>query len=527
MVLREKRASVKFMLSVTDPPNVSTRKIIKASRAFTEITPLSYSARAPLELVPRPGWWKHLTSSPMKPNVLPTPPRENKTLIVETVESEKEVVVEKARDDRAKLDVVKAMKLPVRRSMWSTRMKAMKLPIPKLTMSTTTNSARLLEPRMMTSTREKAIRFLRYVFQQLMWIKWQRPRTPLQRCTGNCWTSRQCFRRCCTEYSAKNRWARCQRARRNGASNTVGPRTARRDATSGAPEDCISRAVRLELERIRFETQAKRRYWPARALFPNYKREPPRVRIAPLTWWHLLPWSLFWICSSQRMWWRYRFCTWVSVREAFDRCLCTEAQFCSISLLHSESWLSLIPTSLSRAVVVGELIVVGAFYETSSGIVDSSDVVVPSMETSACAQGIGRTAGSPVRRLSAWTRPAVTYSTPVPVIEYISPVSAVYTATVPVNEYAASAPVICRRGRRSRSVVAGSHERGLPIWSKRAELFSDGLRCVHWKKISRQLEEHSTFMSWEEEWAFGLSRCRWWKRDQNWMRIGFASRCAQ
>ena len=51
MVLREKPESVKFMLIVTDPPNVSTREMIKVSREFTEITPLSLSPRAPLELV--------------------------------------------------------------------------------------------------------------------------------------------------------------------------------------------------------------------------------------------------------------------------------------------------------------------------------------------------------------------------------------------------------------------------------------------------------------------------------------------
>ena len=39
------------MLIVTDPPNVSTREIINISREFTEITALSYGARAPLALV--------------------------------------------------------------------------------------------------------------------------------------------------------------------------------------------------------------------------------------------------------------------------------------------------------------------------------------------------------------------------------------------------------------------------------------------------------------------------------------------
>ena len=38
---------VKFMLIVTEPPNVSTREVIKISREVTEETALSYGARAP------------------------------------------------------------------------------------------------------------------------------------------------------------------------------------------------------------------------------------------------------------------------------------------------------------------------------------------------------------------------------------------------------------------------------------------------------------------------------------------------
>ena len=79
---------------------MSTREIIKVSRECTERTLLSCSARASLELVPRPGWLKLVTSSPIKSPVLPTPRRENKTAIVETM------VVENAHDDRAKVDVI-------------------------------------------------------------------------------------------------------------------------------------------------------------------------------------------------------------------------------------------------------------------------------------------------------------------------------------------------------------------------------------------------------------------------------------
>ena len=74
-------------------------EIIKISREFTEITALSYGARATLELVPRPGWLKHMKSNPTKPPVLPTPRRENKTLIVGTDENGKAVDVENAHDE--------------------------------------------------------------------------------------------------------------------------------------------------------------------------------------------------------------------------------------------------------------------------------------------------------------------------------------------------------------------------------------------------------------------------------------------
>ena len=95
MVLRDGPQSVKFMLIVADPPNVSTCENIKMSREFLEITAMSYGARAPLELVPCPGWPQHMKSNPTKPPVLPTPRRENKTLIVETDENGTEVDVDR------------------------------------------------------------------------------------------------------------------------------------------------------------------------------------------------------------------------------------------------------------------------------------------------------------------------------------------------------------------------------------------------------------------------------------------------
>ena len=46
MILRDRPQSVKIMLIVTEPPNVSTREVIKISREFAEGTALSYGARA-------------------------------------------------------------------------------------------------------------------------------------------------------------------------------------------------------------------------------------------------------------------------------------------------------------------------------------------------------------------------------------------------------------------------------------------------------------------------------------------------
>ena len=59
MIFRDRPQSVKFMLIVTEPPNASTREVIKSSREFTEVAVLSNGARAPVELVPRQGWLKH------------------------------------------------------------------------------------------------------------------------------------------------------------------------------------------------------------------------------------------------------------------------------------------------------------------------------------------------------------------------------------------------------------------------------------------------------------------------------------
>ena len=89
------------MLIVTEPLNVSTREVINISREFTEVTALSYGARAPVELVPRQGWLKQMKSNPTKPPspVLPTPRHVNKTLIVETDESGKEVDAQNVHDE--------------------------------------------------------------------------------------------------------------------------------------------------------------------------------------------------------------------------------------------------------------------------------------------------------------------------------------------------------------------------------------------------------------------------------------------
>ena len=93
MFLREKPESVRFMIIVTDSRSESSREIIKVTRDVTEATLLSKMARAPIELVPRLGWTKHLASQPIMPLVLPTPQRQKKPLIVEVVDAENDKVV--------------------------------------------------------------------------------------------------------------------------------------------------------------------------------------------------------------------------------------------------------------------------------------------------------------------------------------------------------------------------------------------------------------------------------------------------
>ena len=85
MFLREKPQSVRFMIIVTDPCNVSTHEVIKVSREVTEATPLMCAAQAPLEMA---------LSKPLKPK----PQRAKKTLIYKAVG--------KTHDDRAKVDEV-------------------------------------------------------------------------------------------------------------------------------------------------------------------------------------------------------------------------------------------------------------------------------------------------------------------------------------------------------------------------------------------------------------------------------------
>ena len=84
-------------------------------------------------------------------------------------------------------------------------------------------------------------------------------------------------------------------------------------------------------------------------------------------------------------------------------------------------------------VAARELIVVGALYEMSSGIVDSFAVAVPSTETSVCARDRtnSRLSSAFAGRIDTT---AVTYATLCHVVEYIAPVPAVCAATVPVNE---------------------------------------------------------------------------------------------
>ena len=83
MLLREIPQSVRFMIIVTDPCNVSTREIIKVSRNVTEAIPLMCAAQAPLEMV---------LSKTLKPTL------KKKQLIGKAIR--------KIQDDRAKTDEI-------------------------------------------------------------------------------------------------------------------------------------------------------------------------------------------------------------------------------------------------------------------------------------------------------------------------------------------------------------------------------------------------------------------------------------
>ena len=71
MVLRETPRSVRFMVIVTDPLNVSTREVMKVSREVTEIIPLICASQAPLGMV----LMKPLKPKPKKEAVFRKDPR--------------------------------------------------------------------------------------------------------------------------------------------------------------------------------------------------------------------------------------------------------------------------------------------------------------------------------------------------------------------------------------------------------------------------------------------------------------------
>ena len=149
MFLREKLVSVKFMVIVTDPRNESTHEIFKVYGDITETTPLTYLARALLELVPRPGWSQHFASRPIKPPELPTPQREKKPLIAETIECEKDEVVGNTHDDRIPMTIEP-------RSMRSTRIKATRLPVPRSMRPTRTKSDEASSAKVDKNERDEA-----------------------------------------------------------------------------------------------------------------------------------------------------------------------------------------------------------------------------------------------------------------------------------------------------------------------------------------------------------------------------------
>ena len=145
MLLREKHESVRFMIIVKDPRKESTREIIKVSRDVTEATPLSYSERAPIELVPRRGLVQASCIETDQDHLCCQRLNENKKpLIVEVVESRKKTRSVK----RPRLKKTKSKKSPM------------------------LSATRLLESSARKTTGSlETTSFLRYVLQNQMWNK--------------------------------------------------------------------------------------------------------------------------------------------------------------------------------------------------------------------------------------------------------------------------------------------------------------------------------------------------------------------
>ena len=161
---------------------------------------------------------------------------------------------------------IKATKLPVPKSIPSTRIKTTKLPVPKSTGSKRMNATRFLEPRLMKSPGEKATRLFWYVLQQQVRKKRQRPHSSSNTSPAPQQSTHQ--KTMLARVLSNEQVVDMPQLDREPLDVTQ-----RVVQAKAVPEGSISRAVRLGLEVVLFEEEAKRRYQRARDLSPNYKRK--------------------------------------------------------------------------------------------------------------------------------------------------------------------------------------------------------------------------------------------------------------
>ena len=248
MFLREKPQSVRFMIIVTDARNESTCEIIKVTRDVTETTPLSCLARAPLELVPRPGWTKHLASKPIKPPVLPTPQRQKKPLTVEVVDAEKTKSLKWQM-----LETTRSLKRPMLKTIRSLETTRFLNNVSKADVEQVTEAPPQQQPQQSTDG-------------QAVDEPGERPNEPGPAAgpSDGAETVQQSSVEPDVDVSGD---ASPSASGPPPSGLDEGPlNVSRRVAAKAAPyEGSIARAVRLELGRVRYEKEARRKYLRARA----------------------------------------------------------------------------------------------------------------------------------------------------------------------------------------------------------------------------------------------------------------------